>query len=777
MAEPTSAVTRATPRKSALDIAHSAAQVQMCDGYEERQKSRGLARPGYEGTTMPEFQDWYKELITTNSRSKRKNASALHMGCCVYKCDVFLEFGVCRLMQHVETGDVVGECGRVHTQVCQEGAEKRFFQDDYEASLANVRAEEDRDAAGKELVSIEGCDIGRPELDDASMAAGDVDEEDEAGWDVVRKANQRLNQCTVWFNCMRERVHGCFYLTPDEELSARRALRAVCVRWARLGCDVANASSPVFWAIGIALEMVARRPDGYTVPTPYMQSIVTPEGLWHYLEPRKSDAFWTDESDFNKTRAWVRTRDQMSMRDAVRAAQARKMACLSQLLGQSGFFKGSERTTLHPSLLSLHPPTVRAVPPEKASDESLHEVWAVGRARFGLDALRKAPAAGQVSTSATASDTSSDMGDDEAESESDDDDDEPMSEAGAGAEPMAVDPPEAASVPAGSEPAATTSTAEEPEAGGESEEEEDNFDSGDEVEAAVVRTLDAVSDDTDSDGEDSRPAWLRAFPSSAAVDDEPPELEFERKRRNYSRAEWGKLSQKQALASANFDRNPKWIKEWREAVRLREAQEANVDAERQAKLDRRRERKLRRQRRAIEARLIDQARREDAPLIAKERAAVRARHNEELAALRAERRQRREQEASQNRAERRVEAASSSNALALSIAKSEDMPDEATGHIPKLKLQVARKGSGGTVTHTNATFDEAAAAYHRAKVGNRVADKLLPGARGLGTVGDKKHWGGQSNLRVGLKLKGMHAYSLQLRGDHCIAKRRLLSWV
>lgn len=176
---------------------------------------------------------------------------------------------------------------------------------------------------------------------------------------------------------------------------------------------------------------------------------------------------------------------------------------------------------------------------------------------------------------------------------------------------------------------------------------------------------------------------------------------------------------------------------------------------------------MRRQRRAIESRLIEQARQEDAPFIAQERAKRRAQHKAQKRAERVERKQRREQEASKNRAERRVEAASSSNAAALFVAKNEDMADEATGHIPVVKLQVARAGSGGTVTYSGVTFKTAMEVCHRRKHGNRTADKLLPGARGLGPIKQR---------RVGLKMKGMHAYSLELRGEWCFAKRHLEAW-
>jgi hypothetical protein len=793
MASSSALPARATPRKRAIiDIARSAGRVQLCYGHEERKRQKGLDRPGFEGTHMPEFQDWYKERIgTTTSKRKNQHASSLHMGHCIYKCDVFRDKGFCMLSQNADDGFVVGECGLIHTQVCFEGAEKRFFQEDYEKSMGNVRAEEDMSAAGRELVSIEGCDIGRPDLDDAAaFAAGDdEDDEDDAAWDVVRKANQRLNQATTWFKCMTDEAPGSFYLTPGEVLTARRALRAVCVRWAKRGCDVANSSSPVFWAIGIALEMIARRREGFTVPTPYMQSIVSVEGLWRYLEPRKSEAFWTDESDFNKTRAWIHTRDQMGMRDAVRAtqqakrryarldalgspmAQSQKLACLSQLLGQSGFFKGEERTTLHPSILSLHPATIRAPPPHAAPTTNMGVVWATERISFGLNTLSKGLPRSKVPTSATASDTSSDFGDDEADN-GEDDEDEDMAEPEPEAQPQPE--PEAQPQP---EPAVAVNAEADAQSEASDEDEDDDFDSGDEADEAAVADIGGeVSDDTDS--EDDEPDFERAFRAGVDAEEDAPECIADRKRRNYNRNEWPKLTQRQALASANFDRNPKWIVEWRAAVREANLQSAAIDAERQAKLDRRKERRMRRQRRAIESRLIEQARQEDAPFIAEARAKRRAEHKEQKRTERVERKQKREQLASQNRAGRRVEAASSSNALALSVATNADMADEATGHIPVLKLQVARVGSDGAVTHTKATFKAAEVVSHRIEVGNRTADKLLPRARGIGVMGDKDHWGGQRNRRVGLKMKGMHAYSLELfkHGEGLFAKKHLKAW-
>ena len=232
MASSSASAARVTPRKSALEIAHSAGRVQLCDGHEQRQRKRGLIPEGFDGTHKPELQDWFKERIwTTSSKRKNQNASSYMMGHCIYKCEVFRQFGECLLTQNTDDGFVVGQCGRIHTQVCFEGAEKRFFQEDYEKSMGNVRAEEDRGAAGKELISIEGCEIGRPDLDDAAaIAAGDndVDDDIEATGDVVKKATGRLNQVTTWFNCMQDETPGSFFLTPGEVLTARRARRPEC---------------------------------------------------------------------------------------------------------------------------------------------------------------------------------------------------------------------------------------------------------------------------------------------------------------------------------------------------------------------------------------------------------------------------------------------------------------------------------------------------------------------------------------------------------------------
>ena len=48
----------------------------------------------------------------------------------------------------------------------------------------------------------------------------------------------------------------------------------------------------------------------------------------------------------------------------------------------------------------------------------------------------------------------------------------------------------------------------------------------------------------------------------------------------------------------------------------------------------------------------------------------------------------------------RLMTASSSNAVALSVAKNEDMADEATGYIPVVKLQVARAASDSPETRS-----------------------------------------------------------------------------
>ena len=81
------------------------------------------------------------------------------------------------------------------------------------------------------------------------------------------------------------------------------ALKAACTQWAKEGGDDAAFGSPVFWAIGLVMEMVAQRSAGYTMPTKELCDLVSLEGLHAYFKAHKGQATVTEESEFSATKA------------------------------------------------------------------------------------------------------------------------------------------------------------------------------------------------------------------------------------------------------------------------------------------------------------------------------------------------------------------------------------------------------------------------------------------------------------------------------------------
>ena len=65
----------------------------------------------------------------------------------------------------------------------------------------------------------------------------------------------------------------------------------------------ANLGSPVLWAIAMALHMVARRDQGFTVPSLAMVHAFSIKGLHERLAAFKSQAVIADEKVGNATRA------------------------------------------------------------------------------------------------------------------------------------------------------------------------------------------------------------------------------------------------------------------------------------------------------------------------------------------------------------------------------------------------------------------------------------------------------------------------------------------
>lgn len=107
-------------------------------------------------------------------------------------------------------------------------------------------------------------------------------------------ANNRMNQAMVLADCMgydREDPDG-FSISADEVLKMKKVLRAVCPLAApdapddtvEDNDDASLMGSPTLWAILIGLEVVARRPGGFQMPTQALRQIATLEGLNAYLQ-------------------------------------------------------------------------------------------------------------------------------------------------------------------------------------------------------------------------------------------------------------------------------------------------------------------------------------------------------------------------------------------------------------------------------------------------------------------------------------------------------------
>ena len=203
------------------------------------------------------------------------------------------------------------------------------------------------------------------------------------------------------------------------------------------------------------------------------------------------------------------------------------------------------------------------------------------------------------------------------------------------------------------------------------------------------------------------------------------------------------------------------------------------EALRLAKLQRRRERKMRRKRRLIEAQLVEAARRDDAPLVLAARAKRRAEHKEQR---RQERRQARwlaEQAASRPRAEKAVERRKSKHAVAVQIAESTEVPDEATGFVPTIRLRAvkkdARSGKAVAAKMTNELINNAAVGSHsdkqarengkKTKTWNDI-NKYGPGGRGDMEGLRRGDYGHIARVygRVRIRMANMPLYTCNGRG-------------
>lgn len=291
-------------------------------------------------------------------------------------------------------------CGVEYTRFGSTEEETRCFSaDDQATNNAKKRTEEYGDSERNHLVCINHQEVGAV-VSDASV-------------DVVRSANNRLNQCAFWFRFLRNEEPGGFWLTDGEVMTARRAIRAACVQWA-VDCyaatvdpaavvdDAANGpgifhiGSPVFWTIALTLHMVALRPNGYTMPTQKLCTLVSLDGLHAHLEKYKGEVKRTDESDLAKTQARGIAAAGQSSTEVVKRRSARwdalgdttmranKMNTLDAILKRSCVWKGNG---LAPSVVRIENPALRAPPQSKrAQTEEFHVP--VKRRCFGFTATK-----------------------------------------------------------------------------------------------------------------------------------------------------------------------------------------------------------------------------------------------------------------------------------------------------------------------------------------------------------------------------------------------------
>ena len=191
-------------------------------------------------------------------------------------------------------GLACGRCGLCARAVPCDSQEWRCFGDDSKAVRdAKTRAERDDS-----------------ELRQALCTIGERDVRDER---VRRAAHNRLNQTLVWLRWLRAPcAPGQLALSDDEATTFSAVARNACLTWARevereregraLTSDADDEEtqdrtfgSPCFWAIAIALGVVARRAGGFNVQTSAMAARFTMDALHERLGAHRSESVVTHE--------------------------------------------------------------------------------------------------------------------------------------------------------------------------------------------------------------------------------------------------------------------------------------------------------------------------------------------------------------------------------------------------------------------------------------------------------------------------------------------------
>ena len=272
----------------------------------------------------------------------------------------------------------------------REGGEGRTFKDDLDNGGSDKRR-------------------GQEYRDEANVAYYVIDPREVPGATEKQRwwANNRMNQAMIWADLLREDHEdpNGFAMPPDEVKEIKDILRKVCVTVAQRAPDdelgkedpdegtntntdtglVLKLGSPVLWTILLALEMIARRPEGFKVRRPEFQATATLEGMHEYLGRFQSRATrrYVEKLNFYTVAKGVEARLAQSSLDRAKTRNAAyvalgaspmrqaKIATLDHLLKKSGVFgvdaRGQRIGLSSPVLNNETPGVMDALPNDVAN--------------------------------------------------------------------------------------------------------------------------------------------------------------------------------------------------------------------------------------------------------------------------------------------------------------------------------------------------------------------------------------------------------------------------
>ena len=296
---------------------------------------------------------------------------------------------LCPACGHVDAGAAPELAGPEGSNLSdREGGEGRTFKDDLDNGGADKRR-------------------GQEYQDEQNIAYYVIDPREVPGATERQRwwANNRMNQAMIWADLLREDHEdpNGFAMPPDEVKEIKNLLRRVCVTVAKRAPDdeltkedadegtdadagsALKLGSPVLWTILLALEMIARRPEGFKVRRPEFQAIATLEGMHAYLGRFQSRATrrYVEKLNFYTRAKGAEARMAQSSLDRVKTRSAAyaglganplrqaKIATLDHLLKKSGVFgvdaRGQPIGLSLPVLNNETPGVMDALPNEVAN--------------------------------------------------------------------------------------------------------------------------------------------------------------------------------------------------------------------------------------------------------------------------------------------------------------------------------------------------------------------------------------------------------------------------